>query len=589
MDMFRRIGAAVCAAALLWASSAFAVQPIEITDVYVEEGVVLDGETDPTTLFTITGVNFDNGGAIELTLGIYPLRVLSQTDTVVEAALPLGMSSVEPGSYQVVATTGGGTVREDEFDGVTIGAVGPQGPKGDPGADGQDGVDGINGQDGSDGQDGANCYDGIGTSVADCIGPQGPAGEDGADGAPGTDGAPGVPGSPGLANLIATDSLVGVACDAFGNGGIRVRSGLDADRDGILSDGEVQAVEYVCNGADGAQGPPGQSDGFCAIQVDAAAETATITCPDGSSAEFAVLLSTPPIEDLLAVAYVNADGVNGYSSDDELIAMIRDTNGDGVVSVGDVITTYQFPLSHDGSPTVTFASPISASITQLGPTPDSSKFVSVLSGNYLFTFESSLTSDIERYREVVCTLNEFPVSFLVCESEFTGLVLKDSLLPGDQDFDRIAIRPGVPSGLPIAPLQDDLLKSSGGDDPFVDIDIYQDSSPPANQPPGIATASISVRDEGILGLRILATATGQDPDGNVVGMEIDFWEGASCDNILAGSGRVEFAPPITTTEFFGASAEGYVTGPAGLSATVQLYDSENLTSNTICVAPISEF
>lgn len=67
-------------------------------------------------------------------------------------------------------------------------------------------------------------------------------------------------GEEGLSNLIATDSLVGTACNAFGNGGTRVRSGLDADRNGSLSEAEVQAVEYVCNGADGAdgeQGPPG--------------------------------------------------------------------------------------------------------------------------------------------------------------------------------------------------------------------------------------------------------------------------------------------------------------------------------------------
>jgi len=86
--------------------------------------------------------------------------------------------------------------------------------------------------------------------------------------------------------------LVGSNCDAFGNGGTRVRSGMDADRDGILSETEVQAVEYVCNGADGLQGeqgPPGTAVQFFGQQCSSIAhvigfdEVGNILCSDGNA------------------------------------------------------------------------------------------------------------------------------------------------------------------------------------------------------------------------------------------------------------------------------------------------------------------
>jgi hypothetical protein len=120
---------------VLWTAAAFAVQPLEITDVYVEENVTLPGEETPTILFTIDGNNFLNGGDVELWLGDIPLRILTWSNTTIEAALPLGMPTTDPGSYQLIATTGGGTVRHDDFDGLTIGAEGLQGIQGEQGLD----------------------------------------------------------------------------------------------------------------------------------------------------------------------------------------------------------------------------------------------------------------------------------------------------------------------------------------------------------------------------------------------------------------------------------------------------------------------
>ena len=50
------------------------------------------------------------------------------------------------------------------------------------------------------------------------------------------------------------------------NGGILVETGIDENRNGVLDADEVDASEKVCNGADGAQGPAG-SDGLNALVV----------------------------------------------------------------------------------------------------------------------------------------------------------------------------------------------------------------------------------------------------------------------------------------------------------------------------------
>lgn len=181
---------------LFLSSEVFAVQSLEITDVFVDEDTTLVGETEPTTVFTIVGTNFDNGGAVEVWLGGTPLRIVTESSTLITAALPVGTQSVPVGSYQLLITTGGGTVRENEFDGVTIGAVGPQGdqglqgdigpqgPQGDQGLQGDPGIDGAVGETGPQGVQGFPGSQGLdGPS-----GPQGPDGEQGPQGDQGIQG-----------------------------------------------------------------------------------------------------------------------------------------------------------------------------------------------------------------------------------------------------------------------------------------------------------------------------------------------------------------------------------------------------------------
>lgn len=168
MCMRRVLQFSVAAIMILFSASALAVQSLEITDVYVDES------GSPHRLM-VAGHNFNNGGAVELWLGGIPLAVVSQTDTLIVADLPEGIID---GSYQLIASTGGGTVRFDDFDGVTIGAEGPQGPQGEQGETGPRGEDGAPGADGLPGEQGPQ-------------GPEGPAGPQGPVGPPGPPGPPG--------------------------------------------------------------------------------------------------------------------------------------------------------------------------------------------------------------------------------------------------------------------------------------------------------------------------------------------------------------------------------------------------------------
>jgi hypothetical protein len=96
----------------------------------------------------------------------------------------------------------------------------------------------------------------IGASACD-----GSSGLPGVDGKDGTKGPSGADGKPSL--VVAVDEPSGANC---ANGGKKVQTGLDADRNGTLEASEVTASTYVCNGppgangangADGAKGPDG--------------------------------------------------------------------------------------------------------------------------------------------------------------------------------------------------------------------------------------------------------------------------------------------------------------------------------------------
>jgi hypothetical protein len=76
-------------------------------------------------------------------------------------------------------------------------------------------------------------------------GPTGPAGTDGTDGV----------GGDSILTLVRTDAeQAGENCD---EGGVRIASGVDDDRDLVLDDDEIDASEYLCHGDTGGSGEDG--------------------------------------------------------------------------------------------------------------------------------------------------------------------------------------------------------------------------------------------------------------------------------------------------------------------------------------------
>jgi hypothetical protein len=166
------------------------------------------------------------------------------------------------------------------------GVQGTQGAKGDTGATGTQGIQGIQGAQGNQGLDGvptvalttneaagANCATGgvrlqlgadanrngvldageVNASLTRyvCNGAQGIQGIQGAQGNQGPQGLDGVP-----TVALTTNEAAGANC---ATGGVRLQLGADANRNGVLDAGEVNAslTRYMCNGAQGPQGIQG--------------------------------------------------------------------------------------------------------------------------------------------------------------------------------------------------------------------------------------------------------------------------------------------------------------------------------------------
>ncbi len=124
------------------------------------------------------------------------------------------------------------------------GPTGPQGPKGDTGPAGPQGLKGDLGPVGPMGLPGEQGLKGD-TGPA---GPQGPKGDTG---------PVGPQGQVGLNALVKTSSeAAGRNCAV---GGLKLESGVDANRNGTLDTSEVNAAltSYACNGATGPAGPQG--------------------------------------------------------------------------------------------------------------------------------------------------------------------------------------------------------------------------------------------------------------------------------------------------------------------------------------------
>lgn len=251
------------------------------------------------------------------------------------------------------------------------------------GEDGQDGSDGASGADGSAGLTallslssepaGANCAQGgqrVDTGLdLNTDGTLDPAeitstaficnGADGQDGVDGTDGIDGT-----FALIDTQVEPAGVQC---ANGGIRVTSGIDANRNGLLEIAEISRTSYLCNGDDGVDGSDGQNGAAALIastQIPAGIECAAggYRVDSGIDGNENGLLDSIEVSASFYVCNGNdgADGQpgeNGVDGSDGLVSLVKvsdvapgasciaggklietgnDLNSDGVLQAGEV-------------------------------------------------------------------------------------------------------------------------------------------------------------------------------------------------------------------------------------------------------------
>ncbi len=198
------------------------------------------GANGPQGIAGINGTNGTNGLSaydVWLSLG----NVGTQTDFINSITGPQGSQGIQgltgatgpQGPIGLTGATG------------SVGATGATGPQGLIGATGPQGPIGLTGATGSVGATGAT-------------GPQGPIGLTGATGNQGPQGVSGTNGTNGINGIDGKNTLVNTTAEPTGtncaSGGTKLEYGLDANNNGTLDAGEINATltKYVCNGATGA-------------------------------------------------------------------------------------------------------------------------------------------------------------------------------------------------------------------------------------------------------------------------------------------------------------------------------------------------
>jgi hypothetical protein len=189
----------------------------------------LTGATGPQGPQGVVGTNGTNG-----TNGADGKNTLAKTTTEAAGAncttggvkIEYGLDANSNGILDAVEINA--TLTKYVCNGATgaAGAQGPTGPTGTPGLTGPQGPQGV----------------------AGTIGLQGPAGAAGTNGTNGTNGQ----------NTLVKTTIESAGANCT-TGGVKIEYGLDANSNGILDAGEINATltKYVCNGATGASGAQG--------------------------------------------------------------------------------------------------------------------------------------------------------------------------------------------------------------------------------------------------------------------------------------------------------------------------------------------
>ena len=184
--------------------------------------------------------------------------------------------------------------------------------------------------------------------------------------------------------------------------------------------------------------------------VDFKGAIAATNCPPGTTTEFTGATSVDDcIEPLLAVAYSNLDGINGYdpTGTDVLIAKLVDTSGDGLASAGDTVVTSQYPLDFGATG---FGSFTVASHGVTAVSIGSSDDVVIEAGAGSFVWRKAPAYAYEQFTENgVVNLGDF------LNSTGNDLLLATANLGVSQPDTTVAVTQVSPT-----------------DDPFIDVDIF---------------------------------------------------------------------------------------------------------------------
>jgi hypothetical protein len=272
------------------------------------------------------------------------------------------------------------------------GKRGPDGHNGAPGAQGNFGVAGKDGLNGAAGENGAKGD----TGNPGAPGAKGDTGETGADGAPGAKGDTGDTGAQGAAGFTA---LTATAAEGAGancaTGGVKVTSGVDANRDDTLNAGEVNvaATRYVCNGARGDTGAAGAkgdtgAPGSDGLSVTSVTENPGVNCPNGGvkyTSDSGVDYVCNGAADTAAEALTKLKTVDGSGS-----GLDADTL-DGINST-QLVQSSQFDGLFNSRFTPAFGPAFDSSIGGLFGAPDNSGSTNPSGGVDRFLAETFLTA-----------------------------------------------------------------------------------------------------------------------------------------------------------------------------------------------------
>lgn len=144
-------------------------------------------------------------------------------------------------------------------------------------------------------------------------------------------GAAGVDGADAQNMLLSvTDEAAGANC---ANGGQRIASGADDDGDGVFAAGEVEHVEYVCAGADGATG----LDSLVKVTTEAAGANCAnggIRVDLGVDDDGSAALDAGEVDNTRYLC----DGGVGAAGIDSLVAVVDEPAGANCAAGGEKIT-----------------------------------------------------------------------------------------------------------------------------------------------------------------------------------------------------------------------------------------------------------